>query len=105
MNTLLRRSFHHNNWSELDGFLAYLRAEKCFSNMARPEDKDANPYWWGSILEFNQFDSIIASLLSSRSLKRARLKRLAKEASEDNLSPIVRLVGLTLLRRLEGGLK
>ena len=96
MNTLLRQKFKYNSWNYSHGFLEYLRAVGCFSHMNG--DKKANPFWWGSLLEFNTFEKEIKKLIESRSIKLTRLKEFASLYVNEELSPIVRLTGLTLNR-------
>lgn len=96
MNKTLRQSFKSNCWSSREGFLQYLREEGCFSHMAGKEK--ANPYWWGSALDFVQLEKVVRQLVKEKSLKLSRLKEFADNCAKDYLSPIVRLTGLTLQR-------
>lgn len=96
MNKTLRQSFKSNSWSAREGFLQYLRQENCFSHMAGKEK--ANPYWWGSLLDFVQLEKVVRQLFEQKSIKLGRLKGFADDCAEDYLSPTVRLTGLTLQR-------
>lgn len=96
MNIQLRNSFKFNSWSRLEGFLEYLRAKECFEGIRG--QKNASPYWYGTVLCFNQFEKEVHSLLENKSIKPERLKELFLSAKEDSLSPIVRLIGMSGLR-------
>lgn len=100
VNKELRRAFAANRWSELEGFLQYLRKCKCFTHMSNDEH-DANPYWWGVVLEFARFEEELHSLLKNNSIKPRKLRELLTLCSEDSNGPIVRLTGLTGLRILD----
>ena len=69
--------------------------------MSDPNNKDANPYWYGSILEFNTFEAEALSLLRSKSIKVSRMREFAESCKTEDLSPIVRLVGFTLERIIQ----
>lgn len=96
MNKTLRQAYLANSWSRSEGFLAYLRAQGCFSH--GNGDGKANPYWYGSILEFNTLDRVVKEALASKSISKKRLAEFAETYAEEDLSPIVRLTGLTLRR-------
>lgn len=96
MNKTLRQAYLANSWSRPEGFLAYLREQKCFSHSNG--DTKANPYWYGSILEFNTLDRVVKEALASKSISEKRLAEFAETYAEDYLSPIVRLTGFTLQR-------
>jgi len=98
MNKTLRQYYASHSWNHSEGFLEYLRKHKCFSHMANPNEKDANPYWYGSILEFNTLDRVVKEALASKSISKKRLAEFAKTYAENSLSPIVRLTGFTLQR-------
>jgi hypothetical protein len=96
MNKELRNAFKCNSWSKLEGFLEYLRAKECFEGIRG--QKNASPYWYGTVLCFNEFENEIRNLIANKSIKPKRLKQLFLSAKEETLSPIVRLVGISGLR-------
>lgn len=58
----------------------------------------ANPYWWGAILDFNQLEKVLKELVENKSIKLERLKEFASYYEENDLSPIVRLTGISINR-------
>jgi hypothetical protein len=96
MNKTLRQSYKANSWSYSNGFIEYLRAENCFQGISG--QPNANPYWYGSTLDFNRIESVIKGLIQSKSIKTSRLKAYAEDYANDYLSPIVKLTGFVLLR-------
>lgn len=99
MNKTLRQAYLANSWSRPEGFLAYLREQKCFSHSNG--DTKANPYWYGSILEFNTLDRVAGEALASKSISKKRLAEFAETYTREDLSPIVRLTGYVLQRLLK----
>ena len=79
--------------------LDYLREKNCFQSVGgRP---NANPYWWGTILDFNETLKQCKDLLASHSIKEKRMQEMLTCCENDLNSPIVRLVGIYLKRELK----
>lgn len=100
MNKELKESFERNSWSKLEGFLAYLRKKECFEGLGG--QKDANPYWYGTILDFNKAEKECRDLLAAQDIGESELKEVLNYAANDLNSPIVRLTGIFLNRVLFG---
>lgn len=98
MNADLRHSYRCHAWSQLEVLLQYLRGKNCFQSVVG--EPKANPYWYGTIMDFIKVEAEIKSLLAARSIKTARMKEFAESAKNNDLSPIVRLVGFTIERLL-----
>lgn len=99
MNKDLVRAYKTNIWSELEAFLFYLRKKDCFTSIAGKPD--ANPYWWGSIFDFEKGKKETKELILNKSIKKSRMKYILDAAENDWDSPTVRLVGIYLKRVLK----
>lgn len=102
MNKILRQSFAAHSWSKREGFIQYLRKRNCFVGLGG--QTDANPYWYGTSLIFNQLDMVLSEIVLNKSLKKKRLQEFASECKNDYLSPIVRLLGYNMERFLKKNL-
>ncbi len=98
MNKELKQAFRQNSWSRLEGFLAYLRNKECFEGLGG--QKNANPYWYGTILDFNKARDETRAILDAKDIEETDLKEILDMAERDLNSPIVRLVGIFLKRTL-----
>lgn len=94
MNIPLRNAYKANSWSRPHGFLEYLRGLNCFQSVT--DKPNANPYWYGTKLDFNRLEAVVRQAVQDKSIKLSRLKEFADSYAEDYLSPIVRLTGLVL---------
>jgi hypothetical protein len=101
MNQELRHHYKCNRWdgSGKAGLLEYLRAENCYQSISG--NPNANPYWWGAILDFNTFDKIIDKLIVDKSVSLGKLRKIFEHCRDDINSPIVRLTGFGGLRKVE----
>jgi hypothetical protein len=55
---------------------------------------NANPYWHGSIMDFNKVEKELKELVANNSIKLPRMAILLNNCEHDIYSPIVRLVGI-----------
>jgi hypothetical protein len=99
MNKELRRQFKMNSWSRKEGLLQYFRAKGCYIGLGG--QTNANPYWYGTILDFNILLTEIKNLIAEKSLSFKKLNYIFLLCEDDDLSPIVRLTGKVGLRWLE----
>jgi hypothetical protein len=96
MNKDLRHHFRCNQWNSTEFLLSYLRGKNCFQSIAGKPN--ANPYWYGSILDYNTLEKELTSLIKAKSIKKQRLLDISATLSNDLNSPIVRLTGMTMQR-------
>lgn len=99
MNIPLRYAYMANSWSRPQGFLEYLRGLNCFQSGT--DEPNANPYWYGTKLDFNRLEAVVRQAVQDKSIKLSRLKKFADRYAKDYLSPIVRLTGFTLQRMVK----
>lgn len=100
MNKQLKDCFRLHSWSKLEGFLQYLRGKECFEGIGG--QKDANPYWYGTVLDFNKAEKECRDLLANQDMSEDELKKILASAEKDLNSPIVTLTGIFLNRVLFG---
>jgi len=101
MNKDLRLSRLIGGWGgDKEILVEYLKRREVYENGFTGRTP-ANPYAWGTVLNFDKFETEIRALIASKSLKIKRLESIAESMSNDINSPIVRLSGLTLQRLLK----
>lgn len=92
MNKELKHCYLANRWSKKETLLQYLREKDCFHSIGdRP---NANPYWYGAIMDFGKVEKELKTLLENHSIKLSRMAILLTNCEYDIYSPIVRLVGI-----------
>jgi len=91
MNQSLRRQYK-SKWCSFSWFLEYLRGKDIFTNGFTGRG-NANPYAYGSVLEFTLFETEIQELIKNKSIKISRLKSIFESCETDLNSPIVVLTG------------
>lgn len=104
-NKLLRQKYACR-WSPTSWLLDYLRDEQIgvYTNGFTGR-KGANPFAYGTVLEFEIFEAAIKNLIDNKSLKISRLEEFFDAWEQDINSPIVVLSGKwgkRLLKRLAG---
>lgn len=97
----LLRHYYKCRWDTCSWFLDYLRDERigAYTNGFTGR-RGANPYAYGTVLEFDIFEAEIKRLFAAKSIKKSRLETMAERWKSDINSPIVVLSGLTLERLL-----
>lgn len=87
-------SYYKGSWGgESQILLEELRKREVFEN-GFTGFTDASPYWYGTVLDFEKLDKRMPLI------KKERLKKIVEIYLDDSHSPIVRLLGLTLKRKL-----
>lgn len=99
MNKLLRHKYRCK-WDSYNWFLEYLRDMNVYQKGFSGEP-NANPYWYGTVLDFETFRKVIKDLLEKKSIKPSKLHEIFSLAEESYMSPIVKLTGLWGLREIE----
>ena len=89
-----RLSYYQGEWGGVSEILLEeLRYRGVFlKGFSQEENRDASPYWYGTILDFERLEEQLPLVKESR---RAEIVRIYKSCE---VSPIVQLLGSTLER-------
>lgn len=99
MNKELRIQYKIHRWSVKEALLQYFRIKNCYQSLTK--EPNANPYWYGTVLDFDKFGVELEKLTKEKSIRIKRLSELLLLCVEDHLSPIVRLTGIYGLNLLK----
>lgn len=85
-----------HGWSDTEVLIQYLREKEVFSHSNG--DTKANPYWYGSTVSPSRLREVCEELLKENIISADDLEERARDAKEDLNSPIVRLMGIWIIR-------